>query len=80
MTGGRFTSGDPRTGEALLVQMAQEQLQIDTVELQGAEALGFHEIAASGLGIALRAAYRAGVAATVRQLRDGTPAGAQPGA
>lgn len=54
--------------KAVLVQLARAHLPIDAVEPQ-TEALGLHETIASALGIALRAACQAGVAATLRELR-----------
>jgi hypothetical protein len=54
--------------KAVLVQIARGHLPIDAVEPQ-ADALGLHDTIASALGIVLRAAYQAGVAATLRELR-----------
>ena len=66
--------------EAPLAQIAREQLQIDDLDPRGADASDFREIAVSALGVALRAAYRAGAAASLRQLRAAAPVGTQPGA
>lgn len=53
---------------AVLVQLARGHLPIDALDAQ-TDALGLPETIATALGIALRAACQAGVAATLRELR-----------
>lgn len=64
--------GSASAGEAslepVLAQLARAHLPIDAVESETG-GLGLHETIASALGIVLRAASQAGVAATLRALR-----------
>jgi hypothetical protein len=62
-------SGADETGlQAVLVQLARGHLPIDAADPQ-TDVLGLPETIATALGIALRAACQAGVAATLRALR-----------
>jgi hypothetical protein len=54
--------------KAALVQIALGRMPIDAADPQG-DGLGLHGTIASALEIALSAAYQAGVAATLRELR-----------
>jgi hypothetical protein len=49
--------------DALLTQIAQEHLFIDTLETQNSDSLDFHDVSVWGVKEALIAAYQAGLAA-----------------
>ena len=59
---------DEASLQAVLVQLARGNLPSDALDAQ-MDALGLAETIATALGIALRAACQAGVAATLRELR-----------
>ena len=52
-----------QTLDALLTQIAQEHLFIDTLETQNSDSLDFHDVSVWGVKEALIAAYQAGLAA-----------------
>ncbi len=59
----------PRTAwNATLLQIAAKHLRIDSFEPQGSDRLDFRQVHVAGVGAALRAAYRAGIAAGVRHV------------
>lgn len=49
--------------DALLTQIAQEHLFIDTLETRKSDSLDFHDVSVWGVKEALIAAYQAGLAA-----------------
>ena len=49
--------------DALLTQIAQEHLLIDTLETRKSDSLDFHDVSVWGVKEALIAAYQAGLAA-----------------
>ena len=55
---------------ALLQQIAQQHLRIDTLEVRGEDALDVHRVGVAELSLALTAAYRAGIAAGIRHTVD----------
>ena len=52
-----------QTLDALLTQIAQEHLFIDTLETRKSDSLDFHDVSVWGVKEALIAAYQAGLAA-----------------
>ena len=65
----RGSAGGDEVGlRAVLLQLARGHLPIDALDAQ-TDTLGLPETIATALGIALRAACQAGVAATLRELR-----------
>ena len=61
------------TWPATLARIAEHYLQIDSLEPRGADSLDLHQVGVAALGSALRAAYRAGIAASVRHSRTDAP-------
>jgi len=56
-------SNTAQTLDALLTQIAQEHLFIDTLETRNSDSLDFHDVSVWGVKEALIAAYQAGLAA-----------------
>ena len=56
-------SNTAQTLDALLTQIAQEHLFIDTLETRKSDSLDFHDVSVWGVKEALIAAYQAGLAA-----------------
>ena len=55
-------SNTAQTLDALLTQIAQEHLFIDTLETRKSDSLDFHDVSVWGVKEALIAAYQAGLA------------------
>ena len=53
-----------QTLDALLTQIAQEHLFIDTLETRNSDSMDFHDVSVWGVKEALLAAYQAGLAAS----------------
>ena len=61
----RNTRRNPaQTLDALLTQIAQEHLFIDTLETRNSDSMDFHDVSVWGVKEALLAAYQAGLVAS----------------
>ncbi|MGH9885616.1 MAG: DUF6900 domain-containing protein [bacterium] len=68
--GVRLPSDVPVTAWTVtLLEIAAKHLRIGSFEPEGSDRLDFHHVHVAAVGAALRAAYRAGIAAGVRHVR-----------
>ena len=63
----RCTKTDPNAQrDALILEIAQRQFRLETLETRNWDRLDFHDVAVWAIRAALEAAYAAGVAAAVK--------------